>query len=301
MIDITHKRTSHRRAIAEAKVFCKTATLTLIENRKIPKGDIFEIGRASGLLAIKNTPHLLPFCHPIPVEYADIAYNVEADGIRIRVEAECIYRTGIEVETMTAASMVALCLYDMLKPVDDSVSIGEIRLLKKSGGKADFGAVARAVRAAVVLCGDDYVSKKRPDTVGRIAVEMLAESGVEVQSFDVVGDETQTIVAQLKRALGTGVDFVFTVGGTGLGPRDNTVAAVESLGERMVPGIIDAMRGHGLERTPYAALSRSVAVQVGPALVITLPGSTDGVRESIDALFPWLLHVAKVFDKTYQR
>src|SRR5262245_32496594 len=98
MIDITHKRTTHRRAVAESKVFCSAATLKLIEERKIPKGDVFEISRGTGFLALKNTPNLLPFCHPIPVEYADIAFAQEADGIRIRVEAECIYRTGIEVE-----------------------------------------------------------------------------------------------------------------------------------------------------------------------------------------------------------
>lgn len=301
MIDITHKRTTQRRAVAEAKVYCSAATRQLVEDKKIPKGDIFGISRAAGLLAIKNTPHLLPFCHPIPVEYADIAFTLEADGIRIRVEAECIARTGIEVETMTAASIVALNVYDMLKPVDDAIRIGDIRVIEKSGGKGDFGGKAgRQARAAVILCGDDYVARRRDDTAGRMAVEILAEEGVEVVSFDTVGDAPETIAVQLKRVRQAKVDFVFTVGGTGLGPKDTVVDVVRAECDRDVPGISEAMRQHGLDRTPYAALSRSYVGQAGPLLFLALPGSTGGVRESLDALFPWLLHVVKVFDKTYK-
>ena len=104
----------------------------------MPKGDVFEMSKAAGLLGVKKTPDLLPDCHPIPIEATAIAYQIEGLQIRIRVTVKTVYKTGVEVEAMHGASVVALNLYDMLKPLDKEIEIRSIRLVEKRGGKSDI-------------------------------------------------------------------------------------------------------------------------------------------------------------------
>ncbi len=138
MVDITQKKITLRTAIAEALVVVsKQETIRAIEEGRVPKGDVFEMSRAAGLLGVKKTPDLLPDCHPIPIEYTAISYEIEGLQIRIRITVKTNYKTGVEVEAMHGASVVALNLYDMLKPIDKGIEIRSIRLLEKRGGKSD--------------------------------------------------------------------------------------------------------------------------------------------------------------------
>ena len=139
MVDITHKKETLRTAVAEAIVrFGTSDTAKAIREDKVPKGNVFEMSRAAGLLGIKKTPDLLPDCHPLPIEGATVEYDLSDADIRIRVRVKTIYKTGVEVEAMHGASVVALNLYDMLKPIDKGLEIHSIRLLEKRGGKSDI-------------------------------------------------------------------------------------------------------------------------------------------------------------------
>ena len=143
MVNITHKEHTLRTAIAEATVRVGSPdTMRAIEEKRVPKGDIFEMAKAAGLFAAKRTADMIPDCHPLPVEYAAFQYEIEGLQIRIRAEIHTVYKTGVEVEAMHAASVAALTMYDMLKPLDKGVVIQEIRLLKKTGGKSDIIAAA---------------------------------------------------------------------------------------------------------------------------------------------------------------
>ena len=156
MIDITHKSNTHRKAIASALLrVSDPATMNLIREKKIPKGDIFEFSRAAGLLAIKKTSDLIPDCHPMPIEFAAIRFNIRDLTIHITVEVHTIYKTGVEVEAMHGASVVALTMYDMLKPVDKGIEIQNIRLESKTGGKSDQIKIrTTGYKSAVVVCSD---------------------------------------------------------------------------------------------------------------------------------------------------
>ena len=139
MVDITHKKPTLRSAVAEAVVrFGNAETASAIREKRVPKGDVFEMSRAAGLLGIKKTPDLLPDCHPLPIEAASVEYDLSDTEIRIRLTVKTIYKTGVEVEAMHGASVVALNLYDMLKPIDKGLEIKHIRLLEKRGGKSDI-------------------------------------------------------------------------------------------------------------------------------------------------------------------
>lgn len=302
MIDLTHKRTTLRSAVAQAKVFMAPETVEAIRAGRIPKGDALEVSRTAGLLAVKRVPELLPFCHPVSIDGAELLMAIEPDGVRIEAEVQAIDRTGVEVEAMTAASVAALNLYDMTKPVDHDVRIGEIHLVRKRGGLSDYReAFARTVDAAILVCSDAVAAGDKEDRAGDAVRVRLEQDGLRVKFYEVVADEPEVISERVDAWAESGeFDLVLTVGGTGLGPRDATVEAVRPLLEREVPGIAEAMRGHGMERTPYAALSRGIAGQIGTTLVVTLPGSTNGARESLDGLLPWMLHVIRVFDHAYR-
>ena len=139
MVDISHKDSTERLAIAQALVEVGSlATIDAIKQGNVPKGDVFEMSKAAGLLGVKKTADLLPDCHPLPIEYTAIEYAIDGRVIRIDVTVKTHYKTGVEVEAMHGASIVALNMYDMLKPIDKNVVIREIKLLKKTGGKSDI-------------------------------------------------------------------------------------------------------------------------------------------------------------------
>ena len=114
MVDITHKSPSLRKAIAQAIVSVSSQeTIDAIVQRKVPKGDVFEMAKTAGLFAAKRTSDMIPDCHPLPIEFTSISYKIEGLDIHIHAEIHTIYKTGVEVEAMHAASVVALTMYDM--------------------------------------------------------------------------------------------------------------------------------------------------------------------------------------------
>ena len=140
MVDITHKKPTLRTAIAQAIVQVSSEdTIEAIKNNTVPKGDVFAMSKAAGLLGVKKTADLLPDCHPLPIEYTNISYSIDGLKITVLITVKTIYKTGVEVEAMHGASIVALNMYDMLKPIDKGIEIQNIKLLKKTGGKSDIG------------------------------------------------------------------------------------------------------------------------------------------------------------------
>ncbi len=136
MKDVTDKTPTHREAVAEAYISMPPDVQTMLRERRLEKGDALEIGRVAGVMAAKNTPQIIPYCHPLPITGVKITYSFEEKGVRIRARAKTIAPTGVEMEALTAASVTALTLYDMLKPHTKALEISDIRLLMKTGGKS---------------------------------------------------------------------------------------------------------------------------------------------------------------------
>ncbi|MBL6663337.1 MAG: bifunctional molybdenum cofactor biosynthesis protein MoaC/MoaB [Flavobacteriales bacterium] len=297
MIDITHKNTTLRYAHAQAILkVSKPETIDAIKQNKVPKGNVLEIARAAGLLAVKKTAELIPDCHPLPIEYTHISYQLGATQINIDLEVKTTYKTGVEVEAMHGASLVALTLYDMLKPIDKGIEICNIRLKEKRGGKSDFkDGFKTNPTAHVIVCSDSVSVGKKKDKAGKTVVQKLQENGVRTTNYKIIPDEVEQIQSVFKKSTNEEVDLLIFVGGTGLSPRDVTPEAIRPFLEREIPGIMEAARSYGQNRTPYAILSRGLAGVTNNTLVLTLPGSTNGASQSVDALFPSLLHILRIF------
>ncbi|MDB4297272.1 bifunctional molybdenum cofactor biosynthesis protein MoaC/MoaB [Flavobacteriaceae bacterium] len=293
MVDITQKSVTLREATAQAIVkVSKQETIDAIINKTVPKGDVFEMSRAAGLLGIKQTPYLLPDCHPLPIEFTGVEYQINGLEITILMTVKTIYKTGVEVEAMHGSSVIALNMYDMLKPIDKHVEIGSIKLLHKRGGKSTFHKkTGENLKAAVIVCSDTISAGTKEDKAGKAIITKLKECKVKIGEYTIIPDEKDIIQDKAISNSEKDFDLIIYTGGTGLSPRDVTPEALEPIIERRIPGIEEAIRSYGQQRTPYSMLSRSIAGTINNTLVIALPGSTNGAKESMDAIFPAILHI----------
>ena len=295
MINITHKSSTLRKAIAQAIVkVSKPETILAVKNRTVPKGDVLEMAKTAGLFAAKRTADMIPDCHPLPIEFTSVSYEIGEMEIKIIVEIHTVYKTGVEVEAMHAASVVALTMYDMLKPIDKGISIQHIKLLEKRGGKSDQNSDFSKLKAAVVVCSDSISRGIGEDKSGKVIIGKLESFGVQVLNYVVVPDDSDQIQNAAHDAVAQGIDILIYTGGTGLSPRDITPEALLPILTRRVPGIEEAIRSYGQQRVPTAMMSRSVAGTIGKMLVLALPGSAAGAGESMDAVFPAVFHVFPV-------
>ncbi len=138
MVDVTDKDTTQRIASAKGTVFMRSETLQLIMEKRVEKGDVFSVARVAGIMAAKKTPELIPMCHPLNITSVEIDLVPRENPPRVDIEArvKVTGKTGVEMEAMTAVAVCGLTIYDMCKAVDREMSVSEIRLVKKSGGKS---------------------------------------------------------------------------------------------------------------------------------------------------------------------
>ncbi len=292
MRDVSRKPTTLRMATATSSVTMSPATAAMVQAGEGPKGDPLPVARVAAVMAAKDTSRIVPYCHPVRIDHVDVQFDVTQDRVDITCRVTAVDRTGVEMEALCGAMVAALTIYDMLKPVDEGLVIGQTCLKKKKGGKSDFHEeFDRPLRGAILVVSDSVAGGTRKDGSGQSIGQRMVEAGVLVGDPIVLPDDPDLVEAQLRRLVADKVDLVFTTGGTGLGPRDLTVEAVRRVIDREVPGITEAMRVHGYLRTPRAVLSRGLAGVAGTTLIVTLPGSTKGVQESLDALWPALLHI----------
>ncbi len=291
MRDISRKIVTFRTAVARAILKVAPSTISRIKDGSVPKGDPRPVAKVAAVQAAKNTSQIIPYCHQIALEFVGVEFQLNDDNIEIETTVKATEKTGVEMEALTAASVGALTIYDMVKMFDDSASIESVSLIKKTGGKSDFKTKDEKVRAAVLVMSDRTASGKSEDRSGKYMVDRFADRGIEVVEYAIISDDVDQISAAVERCLKSlKIDLLVTTGGTGIGPRDNTPEVLERFIEKSLPGVCEAIRVFGQQHNPRAMLSRGVAGVHHNTVIISLPGSLGAVEDALDVLLPHVLH-----------
>jgi cyclic pyranopterin monophosphate synthase len=132
MVNIGHKKSQQRIAVAEGRIRCQRETIAALRDQTLPKGDVLTVAKIAGIQAAKRTHELIPLCHSLPLDGVDVAFTIDAEAIAIRAEASTNARTGVEMEALTAVTVAALTIYDMCKAVDKTMVIENIQLVSKT-------------------------------------------------------------------------------------------------------------------------------------------------------------------------
>lgn len=293
MINVSHKTHTLRYAKAEGLLRTGPDVREHLREKSIPKGDVEATARAAGIDAAKRTSEWVTFCQTLPLDWVDLSFEVVDEGLKVTAEAQTVWKTGVEIEAITAVSAALLNAYDMCKPLADDLEMSEVKVVEKRGGSSDYQQeFEENLGAAVLVISDSTYAGDREDRSGKVIRSFLEEYPVDVETYDILPDDPERIRDYVQeKADQHAIDLIFTTGGTGFGPRDETPEAIAPILEKEAPGMAEKMRSYGSERTPYALLSRQVAGTIGQTLVLTLPGSSNGAEESLYALFPGLLHV----------
>ena len=191
MVNITHKSNTLRKAVASAVVLVSSEkTIAAIKEKQVPKGDVFAFAKVAAMFAVKKTSDVIPDCHPLPIEFTEVNFNINQLAIEITVEVHTVYKTGVEVEAMHGASVAALTLYDMLKPIDKHIEIQAVRLLSKEGGKSNYTLKpGQSIDAAVIVCSDTIHQQKAEDKAGLAVIDRLKLLQIDTKQYEVIPDE----------------------------------------------------------------------------------------------------------------
>ena len=298
MFDVGAKPDSYRTARAQAVLNIEANTAKLIGQGKSPKGDIVETAKIAATSGAKKTSDLIPYCHPIPLDHIEVQVSVKSQAIEVEVEVKSIWKTGVEMEALSGACIGALTVYDMLKPIDDSLFISSVKLVQKTGGIGEFAVKEEnKIRVGVIVVSDSVAAGKRADKSGKYIVKTLKDRGIDVAKYKVLPDDSSVIEKILiKYSDDLHLNLIFSTGGTGLGLRDVTPEATRRVIDKELTGIAEGSRAYGQRRTPLSMLSRGVAGVRGRSLIINLPGSLRAVSESLDFLFPGLQHAFRMME-----
>lgn len=322
MIDITHKNNTQRNAIAGGWLDCQPETLECVHNQNLPKGNLFDIARSSALLAAKQTALLIPHCHPVSLDgtvvefYYTIGKQVfhyndkghgplmlqpgefpdtdhQSSGIFVQVSVDSVDRTGPEMEALTATSIALLTIYDLLKPIDKFIEINAVRLLSKKGGKSDQ---KFRIKEGIVLA-IFYLEKESGDIpqAVKLVEARVRQANVFIERIAALQVDPLWLKDQLNNLQ---AKIVLTVGGTSARNGSPVSELVQNIAPDELPGISEAMRRHGSDRTPLAMYSRSYAAQLDERLLVCLPGSSEGALQSLDALLPGLWQAPRMLARS---
>jgi len=289
MVDVTDKVVTTRIAKAEGKIFMLPETILAIQNDALPKGNVLTTAKISGIQSAKKTAEIIPMCHQLNLSFVDIEFEMQDNVILIKSIVKTKEATGVEMEALSAVSSAALTIYDMCKAVDKTMIIGEIKLVKKVGGKSD-NVVEYRPNVGVITLSDSISSGQGEDKSGPILIDGFSNVGCVVNHHEIFPDGSEKLVPTIQDWVKDGVELIITTGGTGLGPRDLTIETLEKIFDSKLPGVEQALHAYGRGKVTTAMLSRLIAGVVDGAIVICLPGSTGAAKDALKVLIPTVFH-----------
>jgi cyclic pyranopterin phosphate synthase len=308
MIDVGKKRPTRRHAIACGTIFMNEAAFTALKSGTLPKGNVLALAEAAGIMGAKNTPNLIPMCHPLPLDQVTIHYdlNDRMRSVSVYARAVAFAKTGVEMEALAAVNAALLTIWDLTKGTDPALRIEDIKLLVKTGGKSGVWRNPAGIpdwlkaqlpdpkflsgkKAAILVMSDRAASGEYKDLSGDCLKTYLTDAGADLVCYEVIPDDKDQIKDHILRICSEQKpDILLTSGGTGPGPRDVTPDVLEDISDRLLEGLGDLLRHESLYFTDTAWLSRMTASMIGTSFVLALPGSPKAVQECWDILSPFL-------------
>lgn len=308
MVDVGDKPVTKRSSVARGHVALAEATIALLRDGELKKGDALAVARIAGIAAAKKTPDLIPLCHPVAITSVQVSVDLVTDGVAIEASVQTADRTGIEMEALTCVAAAALNVIDMVKAVDRGAHITKIWVEKKEGGASGRWERGTSVPVAteppekpgphvtgtvgVITVSDRASREERKDETGPHIFQTLADWGATPLHVTVADDQQEITDATLE-LIDQGAWLVVTTGGTGITTRDVTPQALSRLFDFDIPGVAQALRQSGVGKAPGALLSRSVAGIIGNTAVMTFPGSVGGVRDGLGILSDIIEHLSQ--------
>ncbi len=300
MIDVGGKRHTTRRAIAAGTIHLGPNVFVKVRDKTLPKGDCFPVAEIAGVNGAKQCANLLPMCHPLSLDQVLVSFELyhDSQSVRVYCEAAAHAKTGVEMEALAGANAALLCIWDLCKGTDPVLRISDLELLTKTGGKSGVwinpdalvpewvlerlpSTTPLAERKVAVVVMSDRVSKGiYDDESGQYLVESLEAQGAEICEYQVIPDDfdlIQKTISEISKIHDPHV--ILCTGGTGPGPRDVTPLALADHLNPELPGLGEWLRSESAVYTKTAWLSRMGGGLIGRALLITLPGSLQAVKE----------------------
>ena len=308
MIDVGRKRPTRRRAVAVGTITMGAEAFGRVKTGTLPKGDVLALAEAAGITGAKKTPEMIPMCHSLPLDQVTIhcAPDDQTNSVSVYCQAAAFAKTGVEMEALAGVNNALLTIWDLTKGVDPNLSIGDITLLVKTGGKSGVWTNPKGIpdwlaaqlpdakslkgkRAALLVMSDRAANGDYEDKSGPILKELLENAGAQMINQKVIPDNAEEIKQNIRSVCTEQKpDLLIASGGTGPGPRDITPDVLEEISDRMLQGLGDLLRAESLNFTDTAWLSRMTAGMVDSTLVIAFPGSPKAVKECWDIIEPFL-------------
>lgn len=321
MINVSDKKATLRKAIAQGEIFVGAQAFQLIKQRKLPKGDALLLAEIAGISGAKKAYDLIPLCHPLSLDHVSILTELNEEDSKVIVYciAVATAKTGVEMEALAGVNAALLTIYDLTKMIQPALTLTNIRLLIKEGGKTQLWQhpdgiphslqnlfpetekklLLTGVRTATITLSDRANAHYYTDEAGLILHHSLLALGADVFNHSVLPDSKEALIQHIKQLITTQApQLIITTGGTGLSARDVTPEALTTICERIIPGLGELLRYASAKLyTEFSWLSRCLAGSIGNTLIIALPGKPKAVSESIDILKNVLPHALMMLNE----
>ena len=300
MFDVSNKDEILHKATSQSIIRVLPETIDNIKNNKLFEANLIESAKISATLAAKKTWEIVPHSHQKTIDYVNVEISLRSELIEIVVEVKGLSKSSLAIESITAASSAAITIFDKLRSLGDSISIESIRLLRESNvvseSKEQRG---KKVKAAVLVIGNVETLEEKEDQIKKFTVDKLGDNDFEVIESKAIEADSNLIESNIKKLCDeSNVDFVITCGGIELKSKNIVSEVTAKLLEKNIEGIPEMLRAYGVKRIPSTILYRGVAGIRGKSVIINLSENIGEISESLDLLFPYLLHINKIVERT---
>jgi len=314
MIAVNKKPATFRRALAQGKITVSPHAFKLIQARQLPKGDALQLAEIAGIMGAKKTADMIPLCHPLSLDHVRISTQLDqaTNSITVFCQVAATAKTGVEMEALAGVNAALLTIYDLTKMIEPALTISDVLLLFKEGGKkglwinpqgipdhiqlefeidVQHKALLKSIKTATITASDRASANLYPDKSGELLNRRLVNLGANICNHTILPDNKIQVKNHIYNMIKEHEPRLIVItGGTGLDPKDLTPSVLHDICERIVPGIGELLRHDGAQYNERSWLSCSVAGTIDNTLIISLPGSTNAVGECIDILQKILPH-----------